>query len=108
MRNIGQDLLDSVQAALVMNGVPLTERQVAAGRSGAVVRIERHGVSVYWWQQAGESAAPAEARSAGRAVGGASVASPVFTETLRLAAVLADAGYHTDHLGDRVLVGRRP
>ncbi|MER5863303.1 hypothetical protein [Kitasatospora sp. NPDC002040] len=37
-------------------------------------------------------------------MGGASVTSPEFTVTLRLAAVLAEAGHHTDHLGDRVLI----
>ncbi|WP_435647783.1 hypothetical protein [Kitasatospora purpeofusca] len=41
-------------------------------------------------------------------MGSASVMSSEFAATLRLAAILAEAGHHTDHLGDHVLVGGGP
>ncbi|WP_152628020.1 hypothetical protein [Streptacidiphilus neutrinimicus] len=71
---------------------------------GAVVSNRAHGVTVSWSGNAGDAAIDASAAPA-LAHGGASVRSRSFRLTLRIAALLAEAGYHCEHTGDRVLVG---
>ena len=102
-----QDLFDSVIATLAAENLPLAAD--GDGRAGAVVRAERHGVSVAW--QCGSDSRRLPAHKHGRRggvghrmSGGSAVRSWDFQSALHLAATLAAAGYQSDHLGDRVLV----
>lgn len=119
-----RELVERVRAALAAAHVPLADDpfpgdpspgdppggvpaggRLSGGRPGAVVRATAHGVCVSW--QAGEDAPHGRTgagRATGRVAGSTSVMSPEFQATLHLAAVLAHAGHHSDHLGDRVLV----
>ncbi|MCX4683314.1 hypothetical protein [Kitasatospora purpeofusca] len=111
MTDACSELARTIRAVLTLNGIPLAEAAETRPRSGApgaVVRPERHGVSVSWRRGHEAIAAPSDGQPARRPMGSASVMSSEFAATLRLAAILAEAGHHTDHLGDHVLVGAGP
>ncbi|GAA1226278.1 hypothetical protein GCM10009665_16060 [Kitasatospora nipponensis] len=100
-------LLQSVVDTLRTAGFPLT----AGGdvSDGVVVSCASHGVTVSWrgGTRGGRPAPEAPARATSGRVpvhGGAAVRSEDFRLTLRLATMLAEAGYQSDHLGDHVLV----
>ncbi|MFJ8433850.1 hypothetical protein ACIQ9P_21375 [Kitasatospora sp. NPDC094019] len=99
-------LLTSITDTLRNAGFPLASQ--SNGTGGATVSSESHGATVSWEPGPRSTAvaphSPATTTSA-RARGGSAVRSRHFQVTLRLAALLADAGHHTEHLGERVLVG---
>ncbi|MFG2848876.1 hypothetical protein ACGF12_37860 [Kitasatospora sp. NPDC048296] len=98
-------LLGPIAATLREAGFPLADE---AGRGGgAKVACQAHGVTVSWQSGAGDAAAePPRNGIAGsaHARGAAAVRSRHFQFALRVAALLADSGYLSEHLGDRVLV----
>ncbi|MFJ4094247.1 hypothetical protein ACIPYS_21925 [Kitasatospora sp. NPDC089913] len=103
-----RNLLGSVTATLRAAGLPLADK--VRGTGGATVSDVAHGVVVSWQAAWPSSASDASGGVGGGATpprGGAAVRSRNFQETLRVAALLADVGYHTEHLGDRVLVNGR-
>ncbi|MFE0463988.1 hypothetical protein ACFW1A_32510 [Kitasatospora sp. NPDC058965] len=97
-------LLDSVSDTLRRAGLPLAGHGHES--DGAVVTALAHGVTVSWQgapdPAAGHQTWPAPVRT--RAC--AAARSSAFRNTLRIAAVLAEAGYHCEHTGERVLIGR--
>ncbi|MFJ8436794.1 hypothetical protein ACIQ9P_36425 [Kitasatospora sp. NPDC094019] len=101
-------LLGSVTAVLRAAGLPLAD--AVRGTGGAMVSDGVHGVTVSW-RAASRGAASEPSGAAGsdsaRLQGGAAVRSRHFQATLRVAALLADVGFHSEHLGDRVLVSGR-
>ncbi|MFD7416158.1 hypothetical protein ACFVZ3_40355 [Kitasatospora purpeofusca] len=101
-------LLGSVTATLRAAGLPLADAVLGTG--GATVSDGVHGVIVSW-QAATRGAASEASGAAGvdgaRLQGGAAVRSRHFQATLRVAALLAEVGFHSEHLGDRVLVSGR-
>ncbi|GAB2729339.1 hypothetical protein [Kitasatospora kifunensis] len=96
-------LLGSVSQTLREAGLPLAKKD--DGTAGAVVSSQAHGVTVVWQTGVQSAAVSSPATgTVGRAHGAAAIRSPHFRSALRLAALLAEAGYHSDHTGDRVLV----
>jgi hypothetical protein len=97
-----RSLLASVTDALLDAGLPVADTRSNLG--GAVVADRVHGVTVSWTGGTRDAAVESGAAVA-VTHGGASVHSRNFRLTLRIAALLADAGYDCEHAGDRVLVG---
>ncbi|MFJ4191814.1 hypothetical protein [Kitasatospora sp. NPDC089509] len=98
-------LLGTVAATLREAGLPLADD--AAGTGGAKVACRPNGVTVSWQPGSGDVAVEQpDTGSAGstRTHGAAAVHSSRFQFTLRVAALLADIGYLSEHLGDRVLI----
>ncbi|MFF7633174.1 hypothetical protein ACFZB9_08495 [Kitasatospora sp. NPDC008050] len=98
-------LLGSIAATLREAGLPLADQGGGAG--GVVLSRQSHGVTVSW--QTGPQGSTVDPLGAGvtvpaRALGAAAIRSRHFRVTLRLAALLAEAGYHSEHTGDRVLI----
>ncbi|MFJ4670829.1 hypothetical protein [Kitasatospora purpeofusca] len=100
-------LLGSVTATLRAAGLPLADAMLGTG--GATVSDGVHGVIVSWQAATRGAADPsgADGSDGARPQGGAAVRSRHFQATLRVAALLAEVGFHSEHLGDRVLVSGR-
>ncbi|MCX4744638.1 hypothetical protein OG455_03720 [Kitasatospora sp. NBC_01287] len=104
-------LLGSIAHTLREAGLPLAD-QGGRATAGAVLSSHAHGVTVSWRsgpqggtvEPAGAGAGGGGADASARARGAATIHSRDFRLTLCLAALLAEAGYQSEHAGDRVLV----
>jgi hypothetical protein len=95
-------LIDAISDTLRRAGLPLAGRRRLS--DGAVVTGRAHGATVSW---RGAPEAPTGDRAGATVVrthAGPAARSASFRSTLRIAAVLAEAGYHCEHTGDRVLI----
>ncbi|MFJ9608850.1 hypothetical protein ACIRS1_21175 [Kitasatospora sp. NPDC101176] len=98
-------LSESVTATLRGAGFPIADS--AGGTEGMMVVNHAHGVTVSWRDGARSAAVEPPASAGSRPHSGADVRSRPFQLTLRVAALLADVGYCSEHLGNRVLVSER-
>jgi hypothetical protein len=98
-------LSESVTATLRGAGFPIAD---SAGRTeGARVAHHAHGVTVSWQSGPRVAAIDSPGHTGHRPHCGADVQSRSFQLMLRVAALLADVGYCSEHLGNRVLVANR-